>query len=204
MVSWRRPQARGSVCRETQVGFLVPHSSFRTSCLLALGTGDLVGGLFAWIYLCTSPGKSSWVEEWLGAVSRDGLGLVEEDRVKKEASGKDEEGCQTGTGGVHLEKEADVEHLKETAPFLEVQQSRSVPGIQRCLLSPWPPSGPHQCGILSFRKQRNFQRNQICALAPNPMNMRVAQQSFELEQQNADESHEVSRAGSSHLLCSSG
>lgn len=183
---------------------MIPHSSFRTSCLLALGTRDLAGGLFAWTSICTSPGKSSWVEQWLGAVSRDGLSLVEEDRVRKEASGKDQKGCQTGTGGVHLEKEADVEHLKESARLPEVQQSRSVPGTQRRLLSPQPPSGPHQCGILDFRKQRNLQRKKICALAPSLMNMRVAQRSCELEQQNADESHEGSRASLSHLLCSSG
>ena len=89
----------------------------------------------------TSPGKSSWMEQHLAgtAVCRGGLGLVEEDRVRR-TLGVHLKGYRTLMGGVQLEKEVDTAggHPKQISLQMvsQVVEDTSIRGPQRYLLSP--------------------------------------------------------------------
>lgn len=99
-------QAGGSGCREAQSGFSDPSSSSRTSCLVPLRPDTLYVAR-ALASISTSPGKSFWMKKQLAAISRGGLGLVEEGGESQEEL-EYQKGCGALVGGVPWEKEADV------------------------------------------------------------------------------------------------
>ena len=95
-----------SGCREAQSGFSDPSSSSRTSCLVPLGPATLQ---VAWaLSISTSPGKSFWMKQQLAAISRGGLGLVEEGGGESQEELGYQKGFGAFMGGILQEKEADV------------------------------------------------------------------------------------------------
>lgn len=163
----REPQAGGLGCRDNQVSFLGLNSSSRTSCLWTLGTRDLWP--ICLNIICTSPGKSSWMEQHPATISMGSLSLVEGDRVRRPlgrtrgavglgwvvSSGK---GKQTPLAAT----------LREADSLPECQLSGHVQGTRQGLPSPSLPAGPHQGDTLAPGSRDSSKESKHVLCTPHP------------------------------------